>query len=152
MDKRYTRYIENLRRVRALVRPETHAGMKAADLLEEIKQNYPFAFAMAQRAMAEYEKFYGRPVPESETGYFAIILEMALESLKAQIEKKNILLVCMTGKASSRLLAFRFRNEFGVYIDRLDVCSMYEFERYDLSRVDYVFTTVPLQTAAAVPI
>lgn len=121
-------------------------------ILEEIKQNYPFAFAMAQRAMAEYEKFYGRPVPESETGYFAIILEMALESLKAQIEKKNILLVCMTGKASSRLLAFRFRNEFGVYIDRLDVCSMYEFERYDLSRVDYVFTTVPLQTAAAVPI
>ena len=39
MDERYTRYIENLRRVRALVRPETHAGMKAADLLEEIKQN-----------------------------------------------------------------------------------------------------------------
>ena len=121
-------------------------------ILDEIKQNYPFAFAMAQRAMAEYEKFYGRPVPEAETGYFAIILEMALESLKVQIEKKNILLVCMTGKASSRLLAFRFRNEFGVYIDRLDVCSMYEFERYDLSRVDYVFTTVPLQTAAAVPI
>ena len=121
-------------------------------ILEEIKQNYPFAFAMAQRAMAEYEKFYSRPVPESETGYFAIILEMALESPKAQIEKKNILLVCMTGKASSRLLAFRFRNEFGVYIDRLDVCSMYEFERYDLSRVDYVFTTVPLQTATAVPI
>lgn len=29
---------------------------------------------------------------------------------------------------------------------------MYEFERYDLSRVDYVFTTVPLQTATAVPI
>ena len=49
MDERYTRYIENLRRVRALARPEAHAGMKAADLLEEIKQNYPFAFAMAQR-------------------------------------------------------------------------------------------------------
>ena len=36
MDERDTRYIENLRRVRALARPETHAGMKAADLLEEI--------------------------------------------------------------------------------------------------------------------
>ena len=44
---------------------------------------------------------------------------MALESLKDDIEKKNILLVCMTGKASSRFLAFRFRNEFGVYINRL---------------------------------
>lgn len=40
MDERYTRYIENLRRVRALNAPETHAGMKARpNLLEEIKQN-----------------------------------------------------------------------------------------------------------------
>lgn len=121
-------------------------------ILEEIKQNYPFAFAIAQRAMVELERFYGRKVSEAETGYFAIILEMALESLKEEIEKKNILLVCMTGKASSRFLSFRFRNEFGVYINRLDVCSMYEFEQYDLSGIDYVFTTVPLHTAVGVPI
>lgn len=121
-------------------------------ILEEIKQNYPFAFAIAQRAMVELERFYGRKISEAETGYFAIILEMALESLKDDIEKKNILLVCMTGKASSRFLAFRFRNEFGVYINRLDVCSMYEFEQYDLSGIDYVFTTVPLHTTAGTPI
>ena len=77
---------------------------------------------------------------------------MALESLKENIEKKNILLVCMTGKSSSRFLAFRFRNEFEVYINRLDVCSMYEFEQYDLHDTDYVFTTVPLHTAAKIPI
>lgn len=121
-------------------------------ILEEIKQNYPFAFAIAQRAMVELERFYGRKVSEAETGYFAIILEMALESLKEEIEKKNILLVCMTGKAGSRFLSFRFRNEFGVYINRLDVCSMYEFEQYDLSGIDYVFTTVPLHTAVGIPI
>lgn len=77
---------------------------------------------------------------------------MALESLKEDIEKKNILLVCMTGKASSQFLSFRFKNEFGVYINRLDICSMYEFEQYDLKDIDYVFTTVPLHTNAKVPI
>jgi len=121
-------------------------------ILDEVKQNYPFAFAIAQRAMVELEQFYQRKIPEDETGYFAIILEMALESLKENIEKKNILLVCMTGKSSSRFLAFRFRNEFEVYINRLDVCSMYEFEQYDLHDTDYVFTTVPLHTAAKIPI
>ena len=58
----------------------------------------------------------------------------------------------MTGKSSSHFLAFRFHNEFGIYINRLDICSMYEFEQYDLSDIDYVFTTVPLHTTAQIPI
>lgn len=52
MDERYTRYIENLRRVRALARPEAHAGMKAADLLEEIKQNAAESYTLMQRSNA----------------------------------------------------------------------------------------------------
>ena len=52
MDERYTRYIENLRRVRALVRPETHAGMKTADLLEEIKQNAAESYTLMQQSNA----------------------------------------------------------------------------------------------------
>ena len=52
MDERYTQYIENLRRVRALVRPEVHAGMKAADLLEEIKQNAAESYTLMQQSNA----------------------------------------------------------------------------------------------------
>ena len=52
MDERYTRYIENLRRVRALARPEVHAGMKAADLLEEIKQNAAESYTLMQQSNA----------------------------------------------------------------------------------------------------
>lgn len=115
-------------------------------ILDEVRQNYPFAFAIAQRAMVELEGVYRRKIPEAETGYFAIILEMALESVKESIEKKNVLLICMTGKSSSRFLAFRFRNVFDIYINRLDVCSIYEFEKYDLSDIDYIFTTVHLHT------
>lgn len=52
MDERYTRYIENMRRVRALARPEAHAGMKAADLLEEIKQNAAESYTLMQQSNA----------------------------------------------------------------------------------------------------
>ncbi|MDE6998351.1 MAG: PTS sugar transporter subunit IIA [Oscillospiraceae bacterium] len=61
-------------------------------------------------------------------------------------------MVCITGKSSSQFLVFRFRNEFGVYINRLEICSLYEFEQYDLSDIDYVFTTVPIQTSREVSI
>ena len=46
MDERDTRYIENLRRVRALARPE------AADLLEEIKQNAAESYTLMQQSNA----------------------------------------------------------------------------------------------------
>ena len=49
MDARYTEYIENLRRVRALAKPEMPAGIKAAELLEEIKQNAAESFALMQK-------------------------------------------------------------------------------------------------------
>ena len=102
--------------------------------------------------MVGLEHFFHHTISEDEPGDFAISLEMALESLKQEVQKKNILLVCMTGKSSSHFLAFRFHNEFGIYINRLDICSMYEFEQYDLSDIDYVFTTVPLHTTAQIPI
>lgn len=121
-------------------------------ILEEIKQNYPFAFSMAQLGMAKITEHYNRKISEDETGYVAMILEMALEASKSKIERKNILLVCMTGKSSSRFLEFRFRNEFGAYIDQLRICSLYEFSSCDLRGIDYIFTTVPLDTDTTVPV
>lgn len=122
-------------------------------ILNEIKQNYPYAYTMAQRCMADFSEFYGYEVSEDETGYFAVILEMSIESQKRSCEKHNVLLVCMTGKSSSQFLSFRFRSEFGSYIDRLEICSLYEFEHYDLRghQIDYIFTTVPLQTPLGIP-
>ena len=45
MDERYTRYIENLRRVRELSRPEDASTAGAAELLDEIRENAVESFA-----------------------------------------------------------------------------------------------------------
>ena len=123
-------------------------------ILHEVKQNYPYAYTMAQRCMAEFSKFYGRAIPEDETGYFAVILEMSIESRKRTRGKYNVLLVCMTGKSSSQFLSFQFRNEFGSYIEHLEVCSLYEFEHFNLQehQINYIFTTVPLQAPRNIPV
>lgn len=45
MDARYTRYIENLRTVRALARPEQTKGMKAQEMLKVIQENAVKSFS-----------------------------------------------------------------------------------------------------------
>lgn len=77
MDERYTRYIENLRRVRALARPEAHAGMKAADLLEEIKQNAAESYTLMQQSNAILDEVIfsrrgGRPDGGGSRGPFRV--------------------------------------------------------------------------------
>lgn len=121
-------------------------------MLNEIRQKYPIAYAMAERATSAISQLYNKAIPEDEIGYFAILLEMALESGKNLIEKKNILIVCITGKASSQFLVFRFQNEFGMYINKLRTCSVFDFDSEDLTGVDYIFTTVPISRNVTVPI
>lgn len=121
-------------------------------MLNEIRQKYPMAYAMAERATSAVKHLYTKAIPEDEIGYFAILLEMALESGKNLIEKKNLLLVCITGKASSQFLVFRFQNEFGMYIKNLRTCSIFDFDAQDLSDIDYIFTTVHISKNVSVPI
>lgn len=121
-------------------------------ILDEIKNNYPYSFSIAQRAMADVASEYGKDISEDEIGFFAIIIEMAIESTKKETIKKNVLIVCMTGKSSSQFLSFRFKKEFGKYVNRLEICSVHEFEKYDLRGIDYIFTTVPMKSKAGIPV
>lgn len=121
-------------------------------LIDHIKKKYSFAYTVAQVGIEPICKYYGKKINDDEIGYFAIILEMALERNEESVDKKNILLVCVTGKASSQFLLFKFKKEFGNYINNLNVCSLYEIEEYDLSNIDYIFSTVPIKKKISVPI
>ena len=90
---------------------------------------------------------------DNETACLAVYFELAMEEEKSkQKKKKNILLVCVSGKASSRMLIYRFRQEFKDYIESLHVCGMYDFDTYDLKDIDFIFSTVPIYKKVSVPI
>lgn len=121
--------------------------------VNEIRDKYVFAYTMAQQAARVISEEYKKEVSENETACLAVYFELAMEEEKSrEKKKKNILLVCVSGKASSRMLIYRFRKEFKDYIGSLQVCGMYDFDTYDLTGIDFIFSTVPIYKKVPIPV
>lgn len=121
-------------------------------LLEEIRHNYVFGYTMAEHAAGVLRRHYECEVPEDEIGYFAMLFSWALEQNASEISRSKILIVCGSGRSSSRMLKYKYEQEFGEYLEKVYVCSLYELEAFDFEQVDYVFTTVPITEHIPVPL
>lgn len=124
-----------------------------SQILEEVKKNYAFPYTMAVRTGEILEEKFKKEISPDEVSYFAVIYALALEEMKGKTRKKsNILIVCNSGKGSSRLLLYKYREEFGEYLNRIYICDMVGLNTFDFSKVDYVFITIPISRPIPVPI
>lgn len=121
-------------------------------ILPEIKSRFSLAYSMAVEASSVLTEKYGSPLSEDEIGYIALAFALALERQKTELPKKNILVVCATGAGSARLLEYRYRQEFGAYVDSIRTCDAAHVRYVDFTDIDYVFTTVPLSERLPVPV
>lgn len=121
-------------------------------LLDEIKESYPLAFAMAGEAATVLADEYRYYPSEHEIGYIALGFALALERQKAEKAQSRVLVVCASGEASSHLLAYRIQQEFGAYLAGITTCNVAQVKEQDFSKIDYVFTTVPLNMTLPVPV
>lgn len=122
-------------------------GMRIENpVLGDIRSRYPLAYAMALDSSTVLAEMYGGPLSEDETGYIALSFALALERQRTVQARKNILIVCATGHGSARMLEHRYRQQFGMYLDHIYTCDASNVERFDFTKVDYVFTTVPLRS------
>ena len=120
---------------------------------DEIKGKYFFCYTMAQLAAKILEQEFGKPLPEEELLCLSIYFALAMDERSSPDKRKNnILLVCVSGKASVQLLVHHFKKEFGDEIGRLKVCSLYDFDHVDLKEIDLIFSTVPLYKPVPVPV
>jgi lichenan operon transcriptional antiterminator len=121
-------------------------------LLKEIKERYSLSFTMATTACVVLGYRYHTTVKEDEVAYIALLFALALERKKKEVEKKNILLVCASGRSSAQLMLYRYKTEFGPYINKIQVVDVSRVEEQDFSEIDYIFTTVPITVKVPVPI
>lgn len=121
-------------------------------LLKEIKENYIFSYILAQQAGAILANHYDRNISEDEIAYLAMIFEVERLKIKNKIQKVNILLVCASGKVSTRFLFFSIKEKFSEYIDKIEFCNIYELEKQNLNSFDYIFSTVPIDISVEIPI
>lgn len=123
-------------------------------LLEQIKKEYSLAYTIATNATLPLNSIYKNKISEDEIGLIALIFALALEKNTRKAEKKNIIVVCATGRGSSQLFTFRFKKAFSKYINNIHECTPsdlmdFEFEKFE---IDYIFTTIPLNTKVSLPI
>ena len=121
-------------------------------LLDDIKSRFPLAYAMAGEASTELANAYGYYPSEHELGYIAMTFALALERQKTELDKKRVLVVCASGMASARLLAYKIQREFGERLASVETCNVTQVASQNFDAIDYVFTTVPLNVSVPVPV
>lgn len=121
-------------------------------LLKDIKARFPMAYAIALHASSVLTEHYGSELKDDETGYIALAFALAIERQRTALPRKNILIVCASGKGSAQLLHYRYRQEFGSYVDRIETCDVSNVGKVDFTDIDYVFTTVPIRDKVPVPV
>lgn len=121
-------------------------------ILTDIRRRYPLAYSMALDSSAVLAEHYGATLSENEVGFIAMAFALSLERHRTELPKKNILVVCASGRGSARMLEYRYRQEFGAYVGSIQTCDVAHVSKADFSKIDYVFTTVPLREALPVPV
>lgn len=121
-------------------------------ILQEVKNEYPFALSIASGLNHIMKKYYDKQLSEDELSYIAIAIQLAIEKqTKNNQNKKNILLVCASGNVFSRFFKYRFQEMFKDCIDQAFTCDYPDLADYDFRSIDYVFSTVPIDLVLPVP-
>ncbi|HBF77525.1 MAG TPA: PTS sugar transporter, partial [Clostridiaceae bacterium] len=122
-------------------------------LLDEIKLKCPRAFEGAIVASKCIESYIHKEVDMNETAYIALHIEAALERMEGNKSvKKRVLVVCATGMGSAKILYNRLQKVFGDHIEIVDTISCYNLESYDLSSIDMIISTIPIEDKWGVPV
>lgn len=121
-------------------------------LLVDIKTKYTMAYNLAVVASEELRKHYNKEIKEDEIGYFALHFNLALERKNRKQDKKNILIVCGTGRGTAQLLMYQFKDNFGKYLNQIYTSDALGIKNIDFKNIDYVITTVPIAYSVPVPI
>ncbi|EQG75400.1 PRD domain protein [Clostridioides difficile DA00165] len=118
---------------------------KVNPLINTIKSNYPLAFEITLNAIEKVFKNSIYSLTEDEIGYVSLHIGAGIERFfQSNIKCKNVVLVCGSGYGSSRLLEVQLNKVFHDKINILQCLSFNQFLASELSDVDIIISTIPL--------
>ena len=120
-------------------------------MIQEIREGSPLAYEMANVASGVLQEEYGTEVSADETGYIALYFHVAIERMRAQ-RRKNVLIVCGTGKGAAALLAHNIEQNYGKYLNVIATYESAHFSDADLQAADYVLSTISIKEELPVPV
>jgi mannitol operon transcriptional antiterminator len=94
-------------------------------LLEKIISEYPDLYKIAKTSCTVLDQTLGIKLPDSEIGYIAMHIGSAIEQIKNKsnidIAEYNIVVTCISGIGTSKMLAERIKKEF----DNLNIIEVF---------------------------
>jgi len=115
-------------------------------ILDDIKQHYGTLYQLARECACVIEDELHVAVPDSELGYLAVHLGVALEDSRSYYSRRcRAIVCCPSGMVTAQLLALRVNREFPD-IETADVVSTatLDYDRLLQNNVEMIISTVPL--------
>ncbi len=112
-------------------------------VIEEIQKFYPSYYQMAQECTQSVQERLGWEFNIMETCYLAVYLYK--NTIHLEEGRKNVMVVCATGKGLSHFLTLRIKNVFPM-LNVIGQFSPYQLSKAsDMKNVDFVVSTIPLE-------
>lgn len=115
-------------------------------ILDDIKQHYGTLYQLARECACFIEDELNVSVPDSELGYLAVHLGVALEDSRSYYSRRcRAIVCCPSGMVTAQLLALRVNREFPE-IETADVVSTanLDYEQLLQNSVEMIISTAPL--------
>lgn len=118
---------------------------KKNPLLNSIKSNFPLPFEITLTTTA---KVFSEKLNEDEIGFVSLHIGAAIERcFSGQYNKKDIILVCGSGIATTRMVEARLNAFFNNKINIKERLSYEQFKkRSEFENIDFVISTIPIQS------
>ncbi len=120
-------------------------------LVDEIKRKYIRSFEIAVIGCEIISRIYNTEVCDDEIAYLALHFEYAMQRLKKSVKSK-VIIVCASGKATSQLVYHQLESKLSEYIEIVGVCDYITVRHTDYKNVDFIISTVALNTTLPIPI
>ncbi len=113
------------------------------ELKNDIKEHYPSIYNIANKVVKEVEALIKSPISEDDVAYIAMHFGGHLKRESKKINTKTILLVCLNGISTSKMLRKTLEDTLK-NVTIIDAVSLDEVETY-ANQVDFIVTTIPIE-------
>lgn len=115
-------------------------------LLATIKKSFPQAYDLCLTHLEILGEKHGLYFSQDEVGYIALHIAGAMERNSVSNNRKyRVILVCGTGRAMSRIIEAKINKNYQDTLEVVDRFSYVELQQCNLSMIDFIITTVPLE-------
>lgn len=134
----------------SILTTKAYSMNKRNPLLNTIKTNFPLAYEITYTSTSQIFNQEPYVLTEDEIGYVSLHIGAAIERcFSGMIQCKNVILICGSGQATTRMLEARLNSIFQDKIKIVNKISYNEFLSYkssDFKYIDFVISTIPLKS------